>query len=499
MSDDRNLRDQFNILFDDFDDDVEDASEKVAEAADNALSAVGEEAEKAVENASVMAAASFNQVSDKAEEAIKAVSDTAEKAEKTVGFVDDTDIHQEELFRDIDFKDLSDVIADSGEDEPSAVTNAVKQAAETAKEAGDELDGRFTDDLGNAVDDFEFDDDFDSLTKTLEEFDEDFDGDGEAGTEADEESDEESDDDLEFEDISDKEKSEDEDVDGDGEPDDFDEDDEYEDEDDEIPVRRRPKKTAVPTAEDLRKESRNFWIFTGIVALLVVAAVLFILWRRGIIFNQPTTTETPTTTEAPTTTEVPTTTEIPTTPEPTTAEPTTEVPTTVEPSTEPDTSEVLEHYSNLFVVKADQADSLYVRNVPSPDAMVIGILYGYSGGEITGEEGEWYAVFSGSINGYVSKAYVATGNEAAVLAKQNATLHAKITAATVRVRSSADTSSDENIINTVAQGACLPYVATEGEFYRIKDPSGREGYVSVHYSNLGYYLDEAVPYRLPNS
>ncbi|MBR3036723.1 MAG: SH3 domain-containing protein, partial [Lachnospiraceae bacterium] len=255
-----------------------------------------------------------------------------------------------------------------------------------------------------------------------------------------------------------------------------------------------------PTADDLKKESRNFWIFTAVVALLVAAAILFILWRRGIIFSDPTETPAPSTTAAVSTEESTTlpvtSTEEPTTEEVTTEEPTTEEVTTEEPTEDP-AEEVVLHYSNIFVVKADEANSLYVRDAGSPEGKVIGILYGFSGGEILGEEGDWYHVSSGSVTGYVSKNFVQTGDAAKELAKAHTALHAKVTADTLNVRSAPDTSDDGNIINTVLKGASLPYLATEGNFYKITDPNGNVGYVSTAFSDLGYYLDEAVPYTQP--
>ncbi len=274
-----------------------------------------------------------------------------------------------------------------------------------------------------------------------------------------------------------------------------DEADEYER--DEEPRKRPVKK---PPYEDggqkkgMSSENLRFWIFTAIVALLVIAAVLFILWKRGIIFHggddvttaaptiQTTEPTKPTETIAPeTTTAVPETT---TEPEPTT----TEVPEEVR--------EVLDHYQKLFVVRDKVGDQevnlLNIRGQASTDARVIARIARYGGGEVLEEGEEWVKISSGGYTGYVKKEFIAMGEEAEQIALEHADKHVRATAENgLRIRSMPSTNGE--VLATVPNGAIMLYEGEEDGFYHIVYADRFDGYVSADHSVYEYLLMGAIP------
>ena len=403
MADQKNLEDQLNILFDDFDD--EEA------AADNTIEVAA--AEKPVkETVYEDMTASFTG---------KPASD----------IVDDSALENEE--RGISFEDFENIMPE--EDDEAAVYQ--EPGVMTAEKAADPAD--------------------------------------------------------EFEIDVDEEPADEEETETDPEPE--------EEVEEKVPAR---KDRNYPSADQMRKESIRFWIFTLIVALLVAAAVLFILNKRGIIdlkgmfAGQETTTTAPETEETTTTTAEETTTtttaeETTTTAEETSAE---EEETTVseEETTETvpaETSSVKDNYTNMFVV-AEGNYTLNIRAAATTDSAIVGIINEFGGGSILEQSGEWYHINSGSVDGYVKAEFVLTGEEAEAAAEAHASEKVKINADSINVRQAAST--DAEILDSAVKGAVFAYLGEENGFYHIQFNATYEGYVSMDYASLGSYLEEAIVY-----
>jgi len=258
-----------------------------------------------------------------------------------------------------------------------------------------------------------------------------------------------------------------------------------------IPRRRRHAEERI-SEDELKREARNFWIFTAIIAFLVVLAVLFILWKREIIFVNETTqatvatkaTEVAKSTESQTTTVAPTTTE-----EQTTTEETTTAETTVV-ETKPE-EKVFENYENPFIVL--DTDSLNIRQQPNATAPIIGSLKRYAGGEVIEDAGEWVHIKSGNVDGYVSKQFIKTGDDAKVVLPDHAFQAVKVKAeTTLNVRATA--TADGAILGTVKRGQIIASEGLENGFYKItfKSANAEVGYVSADFCDFGYYLVEAT-------
>lgn len=144
---------------------------------------------------------------------------------------------------------------------------------------------------------------------------------------------------------------------------------------------------------------------------------------------------------------------------------------------------VIDSYANLGLVQV--SGYLNVRRTPDPSGDIIGKLQENSACEIVGEEGEWYHINSGGVDGYIHNQFVISGDEARTKALEYVTLRAIVTADNLNIRK-------EPVLdpsNVVAQ-------ALVDERYEVLDqidgwiqiPSG---YISSDYAEVKYALNEA--------
>ncbi|MBR0086677.1 MAG: SH3 domain-containing protein [Lachnospiraceae bacterium] len=285
----------------------------------------------------------------------------------------------------------------------------------------------------------------------------------------------------------------------------------------------------------LRRESRHFWIFTALTALVVTAAVLFILYTRGIIFNEdniPTSKVVVTTPDAETT-DKPSGSESVTASDDTTAsvteseasaestegsadqssseseestddtsgsEGTDESGSSQEDSSPEGSSDasglpddpagVLENYNNLFVISG--AEMVNLRALASTDSDILAKIPEFSGGELLDTQDGWCRVNTGGFIGFVTSEYVKTGDEAKELAVSHAKQMVKVTADMLNMR--AEASTDANILEPVPMGTLWEYLGDADGFYHVRYVAGMEGYLSKDYSELGWFIPGASRY-----
>ncbi len=148
---------------------------------------------------------------------------------------------------------------------------------------------------------------------------------------------------------------------------------------------------------------------------------------------------------------------------------------------------VVDSYENLGIVQID-GGYLNVRKTPDPKGDIIGKMQPDSVCEILGQEGDWYRIRSGGVEGYISGEYVRTGEEARKLALEQVRLRAVVTVAedeSLNIRST-PVIEDSNV---VAQAlADERYVVEEQLDGWVKIPSG---YISSDYVDVRLALNEA--------
>lgn len=148
-----------------------------------------------------------------------------------------------------------------------------------------------------------------------------------------------------------------------------------------------------------------------------------------------------------------------------------------------DRQAVVDAYGNLGIVRVD--GYLNVRKTPDTSGEIIGKMQGNSACDILGQEGDWYQIHSGQVDGYISSQYVITGDEARSLALEQVKMMAVVTADNVNIRQTPEINPD----NIVAQ-------ALLDERYEVVDQQEgwvqtADGYMSADFVDVRYALNEA--------
>ncbi len=148
-----------------------------------------------------------------------------------------------------------------------------------------------------------------------------------------------------------------------------------------------------------------------------------------------------------------------------------------------DRQAVVDAYANLGMVQV--SGYLNVRRSPDSRGDIIGKMQENSVCDILGQEGDWYHIRSGQVEGYISSQYVITGEEARALALEQVKLRAVVTGDTVNIRQTPEINPE----NIVAQ-------ALFDERYEVVDQQEgwvqtTSGYISSDFVEVKYALNEA--------
>ena len=138
-------------------------------------------------------------------------------------------------------------------------------------------------------------------------------------------------------------------------------------------------------------------------------------------------------------------------------------------------------FNNIAVAYINEGSYVNIRDEASLDGNVIGKIYNNCGADILGEEGDWYYIQSGSVTGYVNKAYFVTGADAEYLSYFIADEVATVNTETLMVREEADGESD--IISMVGDSQELEVLGQEGDWVKVAVDADLIGYVSSDYVN----------------
>lgn len=138
-------------------------------------------------------------------------------------------------------------------------------------------------------------------------------------------------------------------------------------------------------------------------------------------------------------------------------------------------------FNNIAVAYINDGAYVNIRDAASMDGNVVGKIYNNCGADILGEEGDWYLIQSGSVTGYVNKAYFVTGADAEYLSNFVADEVATVNTETLMVRETADSESD--IISMVGDSQELEVLGQEGDWVKVAVDADLIGYVSAEYVN----------------
>lgn len=132
---------------------------------------------------------------------------------------------------------------------------------------------------------------------------------------------------------------------------------------------------------------------------------------------------------------------------------------------------------------------LNIRLAPSTDSEIVGKLYVGTKAEILGEEGDWYQICSGSVEGYVYKPYTVTGEEAEILAAENGYIVCKVLTGGLRVRENPGTDAD--VLDIVGEGDKFDIVDLVDGWVAV-EYEGEVAYLSSDFVSVDYVLGEAI-------
>ena len=145
--------------------------------------------------------------------------------------------------------------------------------------------------------------------------------------------------------------------------------------------------------------------------------------------------------------------------------------------------------NNVPIMKADYGSYAVaqakpyanVRKKADEKSDIVGKLYNEAVAVVTGDDGDWYQIESGTVKGYVKKEYVVVGD--AELIEKAAQRVAVVKADSLKVRAKADT--DAEVLGTVTEGKSFTVVSEADEEWIKINTSAGKGYVSSDYVTLG--------------
>lgn len=150
---------------------------------------------------------------------------------------------------------------------------------------------------------------------------------------------------------------------------------------------------------------------------------------------------------------------------------------------------VVSGYTNLGVANVDTY--LNIREEAGEDEEIVGKLPKNAGSEVTevSEDGEWYKIKSGKVNGFVKAEYLLTGDEANAKAEEVKNVMATVNTTTLKVRM--EPSTEAKVLTLIPIEEELEVLEDNGEWVKVTVDSD-EGYISKEYVDISYQLPKAV-------
>lgn len=150
-------------------------------------------------------------------------------------------------------------------------------------------------------------------------------------------------------------------------------------------------------------------------------------------------------------------------------------------------------YDNVAVSQV--SNYVNVRSEPNTHSAVVGKIYNNCAATILetvdGEDGKWYKIQSGNVNGYIKAQYFITGAEAEKKAREVGTTYARVAnTATLRLRE--EPSLESRTLDLLSSDAEYQVIGEEGDFYKVSVDTDLVGYVFKDYVNTRVEFEQAV-------
>jgi uncharacterized protein YgiM (DUF1202 family) len=150
--------------------------------------------------------------------------------------------------------------------------------------------------------------------------------------------------------------------------------------------------------------------------------------------------------------------------------------------------ELIAGYTNLGIANVE--NHLNVREAATTDSKIVGNMPKNAGCEIIGQEGEWYQIKSGKVEGYVLGTYLLTGEEAKAKALEVCRKVAVVNTTTLKVRE--NPGLDTAVLTLIPIGEELEVEEELDGWIKVTVDSDVVGYISTEYVDISTELDKAV-------
>lgn len=144
---------------------------------------------------------------------------------------------------------------------------------------------------------------------------------------------------------------------------------------------------------------------------------------------------------------------------------------------------VVDSYKNLGLVQV--SGYLNIRRKPDPKGDIIGKLQENSACEIVDQEGDWYHITSGGVDGYINNQFVISGEDARKKALDYVKLRAIVTTDNLNIRKEPNTDDPGNVVAQALLNERYEVLGQQDGWIQI--PSG---YISGDYAKVEYALNE---------
>jgi cell wall-associated NlpC family hydrolase len=152
-------------------------------------------------------------------------------------------------------------------------------------------------------------------------------------------------------------------------------------------------------------------------------------------------------------------------------------------------------YDNVAISQVSGESWVNVRSQAGTGGDVVGKLYNNCAATILetvdGEDGKWYRIQSGTVNGYIKAEFFITGKEAEAKAREVGDVYATVSKAdTLRLRAQPNLESET--LSLLSKGAKYLVTGEEGDFAKVLVDTDLEGYVFREYITTDVEFRQAV-------
>ena len=155
----------------------------------------------------------------------------------------------------------------------------------------------------------------------------------------------------------------------------------------------------------------------------------------------------------------------------------------VEAIVEEEVKQEQSEYSDFAI--ADVSNYVNVREQPTTESAVVGKIYDGAVAQIletAGENGDWYRIISGNVEGYIKAEFFIAGEAAAEVIDNYVTRYAQVLPARLNVRENPDVTSKR--VGYIDEGEKVKVLENLGDWIQVQYTDTKTGYVSAEYVTL---------------